>query len=183
MTIDEKIEIIKAYQALKANMPYGYGTHENDILKTCELLKAFGWEWGHKTHYEDFRIRKGYYITNNSTGHKSNPEEWYVEWDNGNVGAFQFVVEDEHYNIVQNEFCEFVEMLMSYNPVNYDRLNNHIVYDIENGKKVLADYEQICKETRKKMEVKIKKAKLEKAKADYEKLLADIGDAKVEDGA
>lgn len=181
MTIDEKIEIIKAYQKLRVNMPYGYGTYEDEILKTCELLKAFGWEWGHKTCYPDFRIRKGYYITNNSTGHKSNPDEWYVEWDNGNVGAYQFVGGDG-YNIVQNEFREFKEMLMSYNPVNYDKLNCHIVYDIENGKKVLADYEQICKETRKKMEVKIKKARLEKAKADYEKLLADIDSAKNEGG-
>ena len=67
-------------------MRYGYGYEAEQIITNCDILDAMGWEFGHQLSYDDFRIRKGYYITNNGTGHKPNNDEWYVEWDNGNVG-------------------------------------------------------------------------------------------------
>lgn len=176
--LDKIIKLAQNYKDLIEEMPYRNATYPDSVIDICEKLKALGMKWGDKINYPDFRIRKGYYITNNGTGHKSDPSEWYIEWDNGNIGVYQFISNDTYYYAVQDEFKEFKDILMAYNPLNYDPSNCHIVYDVENGKKILADYPRITKEIRRKMQIKINQVKLKKAKEEYERLLeADKIDA------
>ncbi len=170
-TLDEVERISNEFKDLlnSKNMYFNMGT-PYDFLRAVEILRVLGLNWGDQYKYNDFRIRKGYYITNNGTGHKPDYDTWYIEWDNGNVGAYQFC-DDESYPYVQEEYREFKERLMSYGHVNYDPLNNHIIFEVENGKKLLADYNLICKETRAKMRKKFQEIAIERTKKKLEELL------------
>ena len=47
MTIDERIEFLKTYiNEFEKTSQYGYGYRANEYLKTCEKLKALGFNWG-----------------------------------------------------------------------------------------------------------------------------------------
>lgn len=172
MNAKEAKDICQRFLELRKTLRYDYGFNAEDIIHNCDILEAMGWEFGHQIRYPDFRIRKGYYITNNGTGHKSNNDEWYVEWDNGNVGRLQFV-SSEWLGYVGEEWENFKKELMSYNPVNYDPMNCHIIYDVENGKRVLENYQDICKRTREAIEKKLKQARIEKAKSELERLIKE----------
>lgn len=172
MNVKEVKDICQRFLELKKNLRYDYGYDAEAIMRNCEILEAMGWELGHQIIYPDFRIRKGYYITNNGTGHKSNKDEWYVEWDNGNVGRLQFV-SSEWWAYVGEEWENFKAELMSYNPINYDPMNCHIIYDVENGKRVLENYQDICKRTIESMEKKLKQVRIEKAKSELERLIKE----------
>ena len=175
MDLEERIELITKYiNECTKNVPYGYGYHPSEILETCNKLKALGCEWGDKIRTDDFRMTKGFYITNSSTGYEPNNETYYIHWDNGNVGAYQFVCDSDEYSAVQNDFKEFKNKLMSYGAIDWDGMNNHIIFDIEHGKKAMEEYDSILKETKEKMSVKLKKMKAEKAKKEYEKALAEL---------
>ena len=172
MDLDYVVDVCKQYEEIRKKAQYGYGNSPTDYIETAKKLKALGWEWGHRLNYDHFRIRENYYITNSATHYKPKKGEYFIEWDNGNVGAYQFVG-DFGYPLVQDEFKEFEQKLMSYNPVDYDPYNCHIVYDVENGKRLIEDYPQLLIETKAKMQKKIKAAELEQAKKKYEKLLAE----------
>ena len=178
MNLDERIKLIKKYQKYcNTNVPCRYGSNPSDLLKTCEKLKALGFEWGDKITFEDFKITKGFYISNSSTGYIPTEGRYYIQWDNGNVGAYQFTGNSDVYREVQEEYRAFKNKLMSYNPVDWDNLNDNIIFDIENGKKLIADYKNIIAETREIMRSKVNACKLKKAKEEYEKALADMGKA------
>lgn len=162
--------LTKAKEIIEEGGKLGYGYDLNSIIEICDKLKAFGYNWGDKWRVPyDFRVRKNYYITNSATHYKQDKEKYYVEWDNGNVGRLQFVSWD-YYEAVIDEWNEFLDTLKSYNPVDYDPLNCHIIYDVENGKKVMADYDRICEKTRKKINKKIEKIRIEELKKQLEEL-------------
>lgn len=173
MDISEVRKLMQQVITIKANMPYNYGLHERDIIDTCDKLEALGRKWGEAVCPNDFRIVKEYYICNSSTGYQPKDDTWYVIWDNGNIGRLQFV-SDTHYYDVQDEWEEFKNRLLSYNPLDYDKMNDFNVYDIENGKRLMADYQQICDETLAKMKDKIKQVQLREAKEKYERLLNEV---------
>ena len=173
MEISEVRKLMQQVRAIKANMPYGYGLYETEIIDTCDKLEALGRKWGEAVCPRDFLVTKGYHICNSATGHRSKDDTWYVVWDNGNIGRLQFV-SDKYYYDVQNEWEEFKNRLLSYNPLDYDKLNDFIVYDLENGKRLMADYKQICEETLAKMKDKIKQIQLKEAKEKYERLLNEV---------
>lgn len=175
MNLDERIKLIETYKSeCRTNVPYGYGYNENELLSTCKKLKALDLEWGDKISFDDFRITQGVYISNSSTGYEYDSKSYYIHWDNGNIGAYQFVSGDDMYRAIQYEYKEFKEKLMSYNPIDWDDFNDHIVFDVENGKKVIADYKEIVKETREKIQIKSKIYKAEQTKLEYEKALAAL---------
>lgn len=174
MTIDERIEFLEKYEEeFEKSRPFGYGYHHYELLSTCKKLKALGLEWGDNLNYKDFRIVKDTYITNSTTKYKFQDDTYYIHWDSGNVGAYLFVHGTNEYDAIQEEYKEFKDRLMQYNPVDYDDFNDHMIFDIENGKKLLNDYESIVKEIREKVKLKLKKCRLEKAKKEYEKALLE----------
>ena len=173
MDIGEVRKLMQQVRTIKANMPYGYGHTETQIIETCDKLEALGRKWGETVCPRDFSVAKKYHICNSSTGYQPKDDTWYVIWDNGNVGRLQFV-SGKYYSDVQDEWKEFKNKLLSYNPLDYDTFNNFNVYDIENGKRLMADYQRICDETLAKMKNKIKQVQLKKAKEEYERLLNEL---------
>lgn len=171
-TIEEVRELMQRVRNIKANMPYAYGNTEQQIIETCNKLEALGFSWGDNIRFTDFTISKDYYITNSETGYSPDPEQYYVSWSNGNVGRLQFVSQKYWWD-VEKEWDEFLEKLMSYKPVDYDLLNHHMVFDIENGKRLLQDYQKICSETQKAMNKVIRQNQIEEAKKKYEELLKE----------
>lgn len=173
MTIDERIEFLGTYinEFVKTN-GYNYDYRPSEQLVICEKLKALNLDWGDKIDFEDFKIQKGYDITNSTTNYKGNNDDYYIHWGNGNIGCLMFVnIED--YDLAQNDYNEFLEKLRLYGAVDWDEANDHIIFDIEHGKKLLNDYSKIKQETNEKINKKLKNRRLKKAKEEYERLLAE----------
>lgn len=174
MTTDKARQIIEAYIDINRNRVtgYGYGNPES-LLSTCDELDALGLEWGDSLEMpEDFRVVKKYYICNSATNYKPEEETFYIEWNNGNVGRLQFVSNDYWYSVGE-EWQSFLDELKSYNPVDYDQVNCHMIFKIADGKRLMDDYADICKKTKEKMQKKIRQKMIEKKKAELAQLLAD----------
>ena len=90
-----------------------------------------------------------------------------------NHGRLGYVTEKYYYDI-EDEWKWFTDKLLAYNPVDYDLANDYFVYDTENGRKILLDFEKIEEELKIKIQAKILKVKLERKKAEIEKLKKEI---------
>ena len=177
--LQKKRKLCKEYKALMEDASrcgYGGWKTPDHYLEIIDKLEAFGLEWGDTSvvgSYYQFSVSKGkFHLTNSRTYFAANENEYYIHWKN-NCGAYLFVSGSDAYHAVQDEYHEFLDKLMQYNPLDYDLANRRIVYDIENGKKLMEDYPSIIKETEEKMKKKLRAARLERAKAEYEKLLAE----------
>lgn len=166
MSLDDRINLLKSYLAAfnPNDIPFGYGQTPREYLETCNKLKILGHEWGHKLscglNTGDIKLLKGkqFYINNKATSYEFDPDTYYVVWDNGNVGRLMFINET-YYTDVNEEWEAFEQKLLSFSPLDYDTFNNKYVYDIENGKKLIDAYRDICFDTKNAMGVKIKEAK------------------------
>ena len=162
MNLKEATKICNEYYNLTRNNVYGtYAPYE--MMSVCEKLAALGLEWGDPINYEDFYICKGndYHLSNSATHYKFDKNTYYIHWDNGNIGKYQFVG-DFGYHLIDDEWNEFKEILMSYKPLDYDSYNCHIIYDVENGKRLIKDYKDICKRVKEKVAKKVKEAQIQK---------------------
>lgn len=170
--LDEIIKICKKFEEIRKSCRYGYGAAPMQIIETCNKLKAMELNWGDDlvTH-SDFHISDHYYISNSSTGYTPT-DKYYIHWDNGNIGRLQFVNTD-YWGYIADEWREFNETLRSYNAVDWDPLNDHIIFKIEDGKRLMNDYQNILKDTQQKIENKIKAVKIEKKKKELEELMKD----------
>lgn len=173
--LDKIIKICKQYEDICHDAPWSYSSSPRSMIEYCEKLQCLGWEFGEDVKFRDFYIRKTTYLTNSETHYKFDDSQYYIIWDNGNVGRLQFTSQCYWYDVEQ-EWREFWWKLLSYGPLDYDPHNCRMIFDIEHGKKLIEDYPQICKETCEKMNAKIAKVKLAKAKEEYEKLLKEVGD-------
>ena len=167
-TIKEIKEIATAWRELSREI---HENNEDRVLNECYALEALEEEWGYRIPYH-FSVRKCPHITNSSTHYDFDDGKYYVIWDNGNVGRYQFV-DGVAYDYVDEEWEQFIAELDSYEPLDSDPYNDRKVYNIENGKRLMDDYEDICKRTREAMNKKIKKCKFEKLKRELEKLEAE----------
>lgn len=178
--LDKRIEVIEKYIEICDSAPFSYFANSSEakkLLGVCEKLKVLGYEWGNElVSHSHFSLTKGYHIINNGTGHISDKNEWYIVWDNGNIGAYQFVDGSSRYDAIQDIFREFKEELMSYGIVNYDPWNDYIVFDIENGKRIMKDYGDILNRTYRKVDRKCKEVRLKNMKKEYEQLLSTLGE-------
>lgn len=170
--LDEVIKQIEEYQILeKEAQGFRYNTQYSDsLLTSCQKLKAMGLEWGDKIDIPyHFILTRKYYLTNSKTHYKSAKDEWFVVWDNGNVGRLQFV-SDKYWSLVGEEWRDFYNEMLSFSPLDYDPLNDHIIYNIENGKKAMANYKDLCKRTQEAMNKKIKEAQVKELEEQLAKL-------------
>lgn len=173
--LDHIIDVCNEYnEILKVARDGGcYSIVPSEIVDECLKLKALGMSLGDKWRKQHFSVNDRYYISNSKTGYKPEKGRYYVIWDNGNIGRLQFV-SSAYYAIVQKEWDEFKNELMKYNPVDYDEFNCRNIYTIEDGKRLMADYDDICNRTLKKMRKKIAKYELEKKKEELKKLEAEV---------
>lgn len=176
MSLDDRIILIKAYLAAfdPSKMPFGYGRTTREYLETCNKLKALDYKWGDDLPYGDIKILKGdsFHLNCKATSYEFDPDTYYVVWDNGNIGRLMFINEAYYYD-VEEEWSAFEQKLLSFNPLDYDTLNNEYVYDIENGKKLIDAYRHIYAETSAAMMVKVKEAKRKKLLQQLKKLDQD----------
>ena len=96
-----------------------------------------------------------YWITNSTTGYVHNKEDIVVVWS-AFCGRLEFVSK-KYWNDVEDEWRWFkTEKLLSYNPIDYDYINDTYVFDLENGKRFIKDYPIIVSELKEKLDKKIK---------------------------
>ena len=67
-----------------------------------------------------------------------------------------------------------MDILKSYSPLDYDYLNNTYIFNLENGKKLIADYEKIKNDFIEKARKKIKEIDIEQKKKELERLQAEL---------
>lgn len=167
-TVKEIREIATAWKELSKEI---YNGDVDAVLDRCDMLEALGEEWGYKIP-SHFNVRKCPRITNSSTHYDFNDGKYYVTWNNGNVGKYQFVDSEVH-DYVDEEWEQFIAELDGYKPLDSDPYHDRKIYSFENGKRLMNDYEDICKRTMKAMSKKVKKRKLEKLKRELERLEAE----------
>lgn len=174
MTVDERLELAEKY-----NEVFG-GVYPRKVIEDCKKLKILGAEWGEYSFGEygciatDFYLLKGGVITNQSTHYEFDKNEYYIHWDNGNIGRLMFLYSAD-WSIEETEIWEeFRAKLMSYNVLEYDGSNCHMIFSIEDGKKLIADYGKICEETKDKFKKYRKQKELKKKKEEYEKLKKEL---------
>lgn len=174
MKLDERLNLAEKYNEVFGDV------YPKTVIEKCKKLKLLGAEWGEYRIGEygsictDFYIRKGGIITNQSTHYEFEEDEYYIHWDNGNIGRLMFLYSAD-YSIAETEIWEeFEKKLMSYNVLEYDKFNDHMIFSIEDGKKLIADYGKICDATRDKFEKYCKKKELKRKKEEYEKLKKEL---------
>ena len=166
-TVKEIKEIATAWKELSREM---CDFSVESVINECNMLEALGEEWGYEIPC-CFRVIKGGHMTMSSTYYKFDDDEYYVHWDSG-IGRLQFVT-GEYYDDIKEEWQQFLAKLNDYKPLDSDIYNNHIVYDVENGKRLMNDYNDICEQTREVIQKKIKKVRTEKLKKELEELEAE----------
>lgn len=166
-TIKEIKEIAIAWKELSREIR---NSSVDNVLDECNILEAIGEGWGYKIPY-DFDVKKKPHITNASAHYEFDDNEYYVVWDS--VSRLQFVHEDYYYDVTE-EWQQFLAELDSYEPLDSDSYNCRKIYSIENGKRLMNDYADICERTREAMQKKVKKAKVERLKRELEELEAEV---------
>lgn len=67
-----------------------------------------------------------------------------------------------------------MSVLKSYSPLDYDEINNNYIYDLEHGKKLIADYDKIVGSFQDKANRKVKEVQLANKKKELEKLQKEL---------
>jgi hypothetical protein len=176
----KKIAAIKEY--LKY-FPYDSSAKNNLML--CEYADELGIELN-KGYYPtiqsgyfvingQIKIGKEYYLTNSTTRYKQNGEDSLVIWTES-CGRLAFV-SDRYWWDIEDEWKEFMNVLKSYGPLDYDELNNNYIYDLENGKKLIRDYDGIVKDFMSKVNRKIKEVEIANKKKEIERLQKELEEA------
>lgn len=121
---------------------------------------------------------KKYNLTNRKTNYKPNGKDTIIIWSEPS-GSLAFVDNEYWWNIeIEDEWEEFINVLKSYNPLDYDEINNDYIYDLKNGKRLIEDYEKIIDDFIKKANKKIKQVELEKKKKQLELLQKELEEIK-----
>ena len=174
----EKIEAIKNYLKYFPN-----DSTASNNLTLCEYAEELGVALDRKSYYPNmhcdyFQINgqikagKKYYLVNSRTQYKINGFDTIVIW-NASCGRLDFV-NDYYWYTIEDEWKEFMKTLLSYEPLDWDELNNTYIYDLENGKRLVEDYPQIHKEFLDKCHVRIKAYQLEQKRKELERLQKEL---------
>lgn len=184
--MEEMISRIKAIEEYLKYYPNDNEAKKN--LFACECANAIGMDLdtsrvsyypivrgGYFEINPQIKIGKRYRLTNSHTGYQQDGKETLVIW-NEPCGRLAFVSE-RYYHVIGNEWDEFMNILKSYEPLDYDPINNVYIYDIEHGKKLIDDYNKILKDFRDKTKEKINKVKLDEKRAQFELLKKELEEA------
>jgi hypothetical protein len=176
----KKIAAIKEYLKYFPN-----DSSANNNLMLCEYADEFGIElnkgyyptiqYGYFVINGQIKIGKKYHLTNSTTQYKQNGEDSIVICAES-CGRLAFV-SDKYWWDIENEWRDFMNVLKSYEPLDYDELNNNYIYDIEHGKKLIRDYDKIVKDFMDKVNKKIKEVEIENKKREIERLRMELAEA------
>lgn len=115
---------------------------------------------------------KRYDLGNSKTKYRQNGEDNIVIWKEPR-GRLAFV-RDKYWWDVQEEWDWLMDVLKSYNPLDYDDINDIYLYDVENGKRLIKDYDEIVKDFNKKINQKVKEVDLARKKEELKRLQAEL---------
>lgn len=173
----EKITAIKEYLKYFPN-----DSNATKNLLLCEYSDETGVELcnryypkiehGYFVVNDQIKAGKYYRLTNTTTNYKQNGQDTIIIW-NEPCGRLYFVNE-RYWHSIDEEWVEFMEVLKSYNPLDYDSLNNTYIYDLQNGKRLIADYERIKNDFIEKANNKIKETDIKQKKKELERLQSEL---------
>lgn len=115
---------------------------------------------------------KKYYLAKSATQYNQNGIDTIIVW-NARYGRLGFVHE-EYYDSIEDEWREFHEVLKLYNPIDYDEINHVYIYDLENGKRLINEYDKILQDFVKKVTKKIRIVEIENKKKRIEELQKEL---------
>ena len=184
--MEEMISRIKAIEEYLKYYPNDRNARGN--LFACECANAIGMDLdtsdvsyyprikdGYLEINSQIKIGKKYYLANSHTAYQQDGKETLVIW-NEPCGRLAFV-NQRYWKYVEGEWQEFMNALKSYEPLDYDCLNNAYVYDAEHGKKLIDDYDKIVEDFRDKIEEKINKVRRDEKRAQFELLKKELEEA------
>lgn len=174
----DKINAIKNY--LKY-FPNDYKAENNLLL--CEYSDQLGVELDRESYYPrmnsgffeingQIKAGKKYHLTNSRTNYQQNGVDTIVIW-NEPCGRLHFV-SDEFWWAIEDEWNEFMQTILSYEPLDWDDLNNVYIFDLENGKRLIEDYKQILNEFMDKCHIRIKAYQLQQKRKELERLQKEL---------
>ena len=176
----DKIKAVKEY--LKY---FPRDTYAQNNLLLCEYAEELGVElsdkyyprieYGYFVINSQIKVGKRYCLTNSATKYEQNGKDSLVIWHES-CGRLAFVNRDYWWDIA-DEWNEFMNVLKSYNPLDYDELNNNYIYDIENGKRLINDYGKIYQDFMEKVNKKIKEIDIANKKKELERLQKELENA------
>lgn len=162
------------------NMNEGGITYNLSLLKLCnkyglklnEVKNYNVYDLCLKSNGVDFVIRHNPYI-NNSTNKVKFEESDYIQLSNGNIGRLMFSHTrhiDMNYSISDPIWNNFKDELLSYNCIDYDKMNFNYVYSMEDGLRLYHDFDSIYKKYAEKFNSLYKEIKINKMKEELKKL-------------
>ena len=176
----ERIKAVKEYLNYFPN-----DTYAKNNLTICECLDELGLdiklggyypkaEYGGSISFNSqIRLANRWHLTNRTTKYDfDNYQGKAIVW-NESTGRLAFV-DIDFYEDIEDEWKEFKNVLKSYNPLDYDEINDNYIYDLENGKRLIVDYEKIVQDFMTKANEKIKKVKLDRKRKKLERLQREL---------
>ena len=112
-----------------------------------------------KTGNFEFHIRHSFYCTNRATDYKIDENMWYVHLSFCGCGRLNIINNANGNNgyLYEGEFQtaweEFVETIGTYNPVQYDDINNEYFFTVPDGYRLFCDFPKILEKTKNKFEI------------------------------
>lgn len=163
-TIERLLEVLEISEK--------YGIPLDEIRDYC------GFELVDK--YRDFRFLfcHEYTLSNRETFYEFCKSKWYIRLTFGGSGRFNFVMDTGYlsgslYDKVNESYQAFIERLMSYSPLDYDRINGEYLFTVENGYRLYKDFKEIYETTKTAINNELKDFKIKQLKAELEKLESD----------
>lgn len=181
--MEEMINRIKAIKEYLKYFPDDRTAKNNLILCEYSNLLDIDLDTNHRTYYpsvehgylivnRQIRVDREYRLANSHTGYHQNKEEVLVIWSEP-CGRLAFV-NDRYYWAINNEWDEFMNILKSYEPLDYDTTNNAYIYDIEHGKKLIADYKDIVSNFEEKLHSKINEILIQDKREQLKQLQEEL---------
>lgn len=163
------------------NMNEGGITYNLSLLKLCnkydlkinEVKNYSTCNFCLRSNNVDFVIVKNPYVYNPHNKAKFNEGIDYVQLSNGNIGRLMFPhtgVGDMNYSISDPIWNKFIKELLSYNCIDYDKMNFNYVYNMEDGLRLYHDFDLIYKKYAEKFNSLYKEIKINKLKEELKKL-------------
>lgn len=173
-------EAIAAIREYLEYFPKDYIAKDN--LMRCEYAEELGYTFDEMSSFyiehgrlkinSQIAVGKWSGLTNSTTGYEFNNEDILVIWSEP-CGRLAFI-DNMYWFDVAEEWDEFMGVLKSYEPLDYDYLNNNYVYDVEHGRKLIDDYDKIVEEFMAKARQKIKGIELAKKKERLKQLQEEL---------
>jgi|GEM_PF-3414774 hypothetical protein len=129
-------------------------------------------EYGYLRVNRQIKLGREYQLANSHTGYHQNKKEILVIWSEP-CGRLAFV-DNRYYCVIENEWDEFMNILKSYEPLDYDPINNTYIYDIEHGKKLIVDYKDIVGNFEEKLRSKVNEILIQDKREQLKQLQEEL---------